>query len=575
MFYRLVLLLLLSLPYQVFGQFGRTKTARAVIVGISNYENAEIPDLRFAHRDAQAFYDYLISPAGGNVQEDNIQLLIDQNATGGNVHKALYWLIKEAQEGDKSIIYFSGHGDVETIFADEPGHLLVYDSPNTIYQINSLRIDDLKRIVNTLSQAKRSKVTVYTDACRSGKLAGSGVKGPQATAAALTSQFSDEVKIMSCQPNEFSIEGEQWGEGRGLFSYFLIKGLTGLADADQDLAVNLKELQRYLEDSFDEELTDVQQTPVTVGDKNQLLSYVDESALAQIDPAQYAIADEMIKSPQGSIITSDSLLQRFYDALSSGILLNEKNSATHYYELILEDQSLQNKQDIIKGDLIAALSDNAMKAINQYLGSDLNELKKRYDYNDSNYLKYADYLEKASELLGPVHYLFPQMKTKSIYFSVVAQRLNLEKLQSEKDSYNDLINQLEDALKFENRSAFIYNELGLLNMNIENYDEALNMWDKAIELSPQWALPYANKSHVYILKKEFDESIHWASLAINISPDFTSPYSNLAAAYLAKGNLEQAINYTKKALSLDPGECAWLNNLGFYHFFFGPTFHCT
>ncbi|MBK8492539.1 MAG: caspase family protein [Saprospirales bacterium] len=37
----------------------------AVVVGISDYQSPDIPDLRFAHRDAQAFADLLKSAGGG------------------------------------------------------------------------------------------------------------------------------------------------------------------------------------------------------------------------------------------------------------------------------------------------------------------------------------------------------------------------------------------------------------------------------------------------------------------------------------------------------------------------------
>ena len=41
-------------------QFGKKGTTRALVVGISEYQDEGIPDLRFAHRDAQAFADYLL-----------------------------------------------------------------------------------------------------------------------------------------------------------------------------------------------------------------------------------------------------------------------------------------------------------------------------------------------------------------------------------------------------------------------------------------------------------------------------------------------------------------------------------
>jgi hypothetical protein len=34
-----------------------------VVIGISDYQDAEIPDLKFAHRDAEAFANFLRSPA--------------------------------------------------------------------------------------------------------------------------------------------------------------------------------------------------------------------------------------------------------------------------------------------------------------------------------------------------------------------------------------------------------------------------------------------------------------------------------------------------------------------------------
>jgi hypothetical protein len=40
-------------------------STRAVVVGISDYQSSDIPDLKYAHRDAEAFAAWLKSPAGG------------------------------------------------------------------------------------------------------------------------------------------------------------------------------------------------------------------------------------------------------------------------------------------------------------------------------------------------------------------------------------------------------------------------------------------------------------------------------------------------------------------------------
>jgi hypothetical protein len=53
----------------------------AVVVGISDYQDKDIPDLCFADWDAEAFANFLRSPAGGNVKPENLQLLTNEKAT--------------------------------------------------------------------------------------------------------------------------------------------------------------------------------------------------------------------------------------------------------------------------------------------------------------------------------------------------------------------------------------------------------------------------------------------------------------------------------------------------------------
>jgi hypothetical protein len=48
---------------------------RAVVVGISDYHDPGIPDLRFADRDAAAFANFLRSPAGGALDGDHLKVL--------------------------------------------------------------------------------------------------------------------------------------------------------------------------------------------------------------------------------------------------------------------------------------------------------------------------------------------------------------------------------------------------------------------------------------------------------------------------------------------------------------------
>lgn len=124
---------------------------RAVVVGISDYQEKDIPDLRFADRDAEAFANYLRSPGGGSLSTENLRILTNQQATAGQVIAALTWLLEESKPGDQAIIYFSGHGDVEAKLLNQLGFLLLWDSPAHAYLAGALPVDMLRQVISTLS----------------------------------------------------------------------------------------------------------------------------------------------------------------------------------------------------------------------------------------------------------------------------------------------------------------------------------------------------------------------------------------------------------------------------------------
>jgi uncharacterized caspase-like protein len=70
----------------------------AVVIGISDYQDKDIPDLRFADKDAEAFANFLRSPAGGALDGDHLQVLTNTQATAGRIAEALDALIEKAKK---------------------------------------------------------------------------------------------------------------------------------------------------------------------------------------------------------------------------------------------------------------------------------------------------------------------------------------------------------------------------------------------------------------------------------------------------------------------------------------------
>ncbi len=132
------------------------------------------------------------------------------------------------------------------------------------------------------SAKKQVNVVFIADACHSGGLIG-GKEGVSKTQKALQESWGRVTKILSCQANEFSLEGKQWGGGRGLFSYHLVNGLTGRADVNKDNKISLAELNSYLKTNVLREANPNVQTPVVLGNEAQFLSNVSKEGLARLD----------------------------------------------------------------------------------------------------------------------------------------------------------------------------------------------------------------------------------------------------------------------------------------------------
>jgi len=96
----------------------------AIVIGISDYKDPDIPKLSFSNRDAEVFADFLMSAPGGSVPKQNIKLLIDSVATIGEVDKSIRWLMNNCKENDKVYFYFSGHGEMENFTMSKNGYLI-------------------------------------------------------------------------------------------------------------------------------------------------------------------------------------------------------------------------------------------------------------------------------------------------------------------------------------------------------------------------------------------------------------------------------------------------------------------
>jgi len=521
---------------------------RAVVVGISDYQDPTIPDLRFADRDAEAFANWLRSPAGGNVPESHLQVLLNSDATAGKIIAALGGLVTDCKPGDQAVIYFSGHGDVERISKFQRGFWLSWDSPPAVYAAGgTCALGYLQDIISTLSDAG-VQVVVVADACRAGKLAGSAVGGTQASSAALAQQFANEVKILSCQPEEFSLEGEQWGGGRGVFSYHLVDALYGMADANTDGTVNLLELGRYLEDRVPAETAPHSQIPFTVGGKATPIARVDAAQLAAWKKQKTSAMPTFNKIDSKSLedlalADADSSVQALYReflaALKRGDLMEARDgvspSADTLYKRLIQEPVLADLHGLMTRNFAAALMDKGQQVLNRYLNGDLHALES-IDYEIGiNHRSLAEQFYRAAELLGEKHYYHASTKAKGLYFEAKAALYRWNISQDSADSV--YAKRLLQAVAADQTAAYAW--LALCSVmpadSLERYIERLN------ELVPNW--PIFHNTIGKLMWKSPDKALSYYQKALAIDSTFLLALSGIINPLKKLGRNQEAAAY--------------------------------
>jgi hypothetical protein len=228
----------------------------AVVIGISHYVKGgdqQINDLQYADRDAKSMLDFLKSPAGGGVTDQDSLLLLNGDATTEAVRHALFNFLTKPQEQDTVVIYIAGHG------APDPSdprniYFLTADAKPDDMGATAFPMFELQDVFERILKAKR--VITFADTCHSYGFSGARAGAGSRHANNLVNQYlqryaskGQRAVITASDISESSFEDAKWGEGHGVFTWFLLQGLQGKADANHDGIVTAGELFNYVRQS--------------------------------------------------------------------------------------------------------------------------------------------------------------------------------------------------------------------------------------------------------------------------------------------------------------------------------------
>gem|GEM_PF-2858998 len=257
----------------------KIKDKYALVVGITNYEHDTIIDLEYPAQDASDFYQFLVSDKYEEFSKDNVTLLTNEGATTQAIEREMSQLVMEVDENDLVIIFYSGHGapgpdknEDEDDGYDE--YFVTYDTDtSTGANLYTTGISD-DQFGNWLTSMDSRQVAIFIDSCYAGgatkSAKGTSIPGQKALPNnEVFNDFSFENRLLFAASKEDQPSWESPKLHQGVFTHFLLKGLKGEADGNNDGQITSDELYDYLRPQVsnyvDEHFTSTQ-TPLMKGE---------------------------------------------------------------------------------------------------------------------------------------------------------------------------------------------------------------------------------------------------------------------------------------------------------------------
>ncbi len=468
----------------------------ALIVGVSKYKY--VRPLSFADKDAEMFRDYLKSPAGGSVKNDNLFCLLNEEAICSNFWtKGFQWLkAKKLRSGDRLFIYLAGHGDA---IDEDQFFFLGYDcnpagDKNNYLAGGAIQLFNLKKKIAT-ETAKGVEVFFIMDACRTSELPG-GVPGLNFLNTAITEKRVGEIIMLATGAGQESLEDVSIGNGHGLFTYYLVDGLAGSADSIGiiDNKISFDEIQRYVsinvpsvaQQRFKRDqqpyfcCNESSQKIIGIVDTNYLNNWLKTKRLQQKGPGN-SFQDFFYNNTIP--VKADTSLTELYDLFYKTVKnknITGHNSAEYYYEQ-LEKKFTGNSYTLdARSTLAVEYIKDAQSKIDLFItcGNAASPSEKK-DFFEAGYR-----LEKAINIINEYDPDYAASLKSNMYLLKASDG-------------NMRFQNAYAARAYSPDAAYINNQLAILHLENNRPDSAVYYANKAVGSAPNWRCAYNTLTLAY------------------------------------------------------------------------------
>ena len=473
----------------------------ALVVGVSRYLNLPASDqLQYPGQDADDIYSTLISPEGGQFPPENVHKLVNDQVTLANLrHELEQWLPDVTKPSDRVLIYFAGHG----FMFNGKAYLAPYDIDLNHAAATAYPMSQLGEVVG--SQIKGKWKVLFTDACHSGAITPEPDRAEvnQSLLDLHTSLFS----LTASRDREQSFEGAEWGGGHGIFTYYVVQGLSGAADLNGDGIVSADELAEYVHTNV-RQATKGEQNPTSERgsfDPNMILAY--NPTMRKAGP---------LPAPQsGSLIIETNLDQTevFVDGISKGV--------------ISKDKSLR-----LPGLLPGA---HTIKGVHQ-------------GYEPDG--PFEEQVYPGQESTVSLRILIPRTRNKA---AVDLLDKGIEAYQKgSQESYQRAAGLLQQAVSIDPDYSTAYVYLGRVESALYEDGKALDAFRRAIEIDPDYMEARSSYAAALLDQGDLDEAVRQLDVVSKHIPDNATAWYLLSQAYARKNSFQQCKDAAGKSVQFTP-----------------------
>jgi uncharacterized caspase-like protein len=226
----------------------------ALVVGIASFQDKVIPPLDYTASDAKSFADVLLSPQYGHFKQENVHVLLNEQATTRHIKEQLNWLARSAGPDDLVVVYIAAHGSPREVDTADVSYIITNDT-DIGTDINNPDVDSLYAtalpmvdVANAVATRVRAERTaIFLDTCFSGNATDKRLMLPGIASGSVSPTTLDHIKqgtgriiLTASGVKEESLESD--AIKHGYFTYYLVQALE-----QQNGAIPLSQAFAYVQ----------------------------------------------------------------------------------------------------------------------------------------------------------------------------------------------------------------------------------------------------------------------------------------------------------------------------------------